>query len=47
VANTDVTIATLLTVAVTDVSVQEPAAGTTALTLTISIDQIPAQRFNF
>ena len=39
VATTDVTITTLPTVTVTDVSVQEPAAGTTALTFTISIDQ--------
>ncbi|MDH3631818.1 MAG: tandem-95 repeat protein, partial [Gammaproteobacteria bacterium] len=38
-ATTDVTINTLPTVTVTDVSVQEPAAGTTALTFTISIDQ--------
>jgi Ca2+-binding RTX toxin-like protein len=38
-ATTDVTINTLPTVTVTDVSVQEPAAGTTPLTFTISIDQ--------
>ena len=39
IATTDVTITTLPTVTVTDVSVQEPAAGTTSLTFTISIDQ--------
>ena len=38
-ATTDVAIVTLPTVSVTDVSVQEPAAGTTTLTFTISIDQ--------
>ena len=39
IATTDVTINTLPTVSVTDVSVQEPVAGTTALTFTIAIDQ--------
>ena len=38
-ATTDITINTLPTVTVTDVSVQEPASGTTALIFTISIDQ--------
>ncbi|MDH3221597.1 MAG: Ig-like domain-containing protein [Gammaproteobacteria bacterium] len=38
-ATTDVTIVNLPTVSITDVSVQEPSAGTTTLTFTISIDQ--------
>ena len=45
-ATTAVTIVTLPTVSVTDVSVQEPAAGTTALVFTISIDQSLAGDFN-
>jgi VCBS repeat-containing protein len=47
VATTDVTINTLPTVTVTDVSVQEPAAGTTALIFTISIDQTLASDLTF
>jgi len=38
-ATTDVTIVTLPTVSITDVSVQEPSAGTAIMTFTISIDQ--------
>jgi len=38
-ATADVTIVTLPTISITDVSVQEPAAGTTTLTFTIAIDQ--------
>ncbi len=46
-ATTDVTIVTLPTVSVTDVSVQEPAAGTTQLIFTISIDQALGSDLNF
>ncbi len=46
-ATTDVTINTLPTVSITDVSVQEPAAGTTALTFTIAIDQTLASDLTF
>ena len=47
VATTDVTIETLPTVSITDVSVQEPAVGTTTLIFTVSIDQTLASDLTF
>ncbi|MCP4768146.1 MAG: tandem-95 repeat protein, partial [Gammaproteobacteria bacterium] len=46
-ASTDVTIVTLPTVTITDVSVQEPNAGTTTMVFSIAIDQILAGDLTF
>ncbi|MDA3946074.1 MAG: Ig-like domain-containing protein, partial [Helicobacteraceae bacterium] len=46
-ATTDVTIVTIPTVSVTDVSVQEPVSGTTTLTFTISIDETVGSDLTF
>jgi Ca2+-binding RTX toxin-like protein len=47
VASTDVTLVTLPTISITDVSVQEPSAGTTTMVFTISIDQILGSNLTF
>ena len=47
VATTDVTIVTIPTVSITDVSVQEPASGTVTLTFTVSIDETLANPLTF
>ncbi|MCP4876523.1 MAG: hypothetical protein GY896_13765, partial [Gammaproteobacteria bacterium] len=46
-ATTDVAIVTLPTVSITDVSVQEPVAGTTTLTFTVAIDQTLSSNLTF
>ncbi|MHC5112459.1 MAG: beta strand repeat-containing protein, partial [Planctomycetota bacterium] len=46
-ATTDVTLVTLPTVSIADVSVQEPVAGTTTMTFTINIDQVLGSDLTF
>jgi hypothetical protein len=47
VASTNVTLVTLPTISITDVSIQEPSAGTTTMLFTISIDQVLGSDLTF